>query len=230
MRKFTSFPLRLFLTGLATLLPFVITVLVVGWIVKLADAYVGPSSYFGQLLGTMVGDDYKYPGYFIGYLVVILCIILLGFLVTRATVSRFQKSVNHMFARIPIFGKIYSAVVQAVELFGQNGAGVGLEKFGGVGLANLGTVTTIALLTSSQRYTLSDGKAYVLVFVPNSPIPATGFNVLVPEENFQKLDMPMEDLIKLTMSLGLLGPQTICLNTAPTVCGTNPTDNKTGQT
>ena len=54
MRKLTSFILRLFLTGLATLLPFVVTVLVVGWIVKLADAYVGPSSYFGALLVRLV--------------------------------------------------------------------------------------------------------------------------------------------------------------------------------
>ncbi len=218
MRKFTSFPLRLFLTGLATLLPFVVTVLVVGWIVKLADAYVGPSSYFGQLLVTIVGDDYKYPGYLIGYLIVVMCIILLGFLVTRATVSRFQKTVNNMFAKIPVFGKIYSAVGQAVEIFGQKGAGAGLEKFGGVGLVTLGNVTAIALLTSSQRYTLRDGKSHVLVFVPNSPIPATGFNILVPEENFQKLDMPMEDLIKLTMSLGLLGPQTICVNPSSAAC------------
>ncbi|MCL5124535.1 MAG: DUF502 domain-containing protein [Deltaproteobacteria bacterium] len=221
MRKFTSFPLRLFLTGLATLLPFVVTVLVVGWIVKLADVYVGPSSYFGRLLVSIVGDANKYPGYLIGYLIVTLCIILLGFLVTRATVSRFQKTVNKMFAKIPVFGKIYSAVGQAVEIFGQQGAGAGLEKFGGVGLVTLGNITAIALLTSSQRYVLKDGKSYVLVFVPNSPIPATGFNILAPEENFQKIDMPMEDLIKLTMSLGLLGPQTLCVNPSSGICATS---------
>jgi uncharacterized membrane protein len=209
MRKLTSFILRLFLTGLATLLPFVVTVLVVGWIVKLADAYVGPSSYFGMLLGRMVGDDYKYPGYLTGYLIVVICIILLGFLVTRATVSRFQKTLDRMFAKIPFFGKIYSSVGQAVELFGSTGSN-GMEKFGGVGLAKLGNISAVVLLTSPQRYTFLDGKPHLLVFVPNSPIPATGFNVLVPEENFQKLDMPMEDLIKMSMSLGLLGPQILC--------------------
>jgi uncharacterized membrane protein len=209
MRKLTSFILRLFLTGLATLLPFVVTVLVVGWLVKLVDAYVGPSSYFGMLLVGLVGDDYKYPGYLTGYLIVVICITLLGFLVTRATVSRFQKTLDRMFARIPFFGKIYSSVGQAVELFGSTSSGSGIDKFGGVGLAKLGNVTAVVLLTSSQRYTFHNGKPHLLVFVPNSPIPATGFNILVPEENFQKLDMPMEDLIKLSMSLGLLGPQTL---------------------
>ena len=129
-----------------------------------------------------------------------------------------------MFAKIPVFGKIYSAVGQAVEIFGQKGAGTGLEKFGGVGLVTLGNITAIALLTSSQKYILKDDKRHVLVFVPNSPIPATGFNVLVPEENFQKLDMPMEDLIKLTMSLGLLGPQTICANQVSGICDTAEED------
>lgn len=218
MRKLTSFILRLFLTGLATLLPFIVTVLVVGWIFKLADAYVGPSSHFGSLLVRLVGDDYKYPGYLIGYLIVVICIILLGFLVTRATVSRFQKTLDRMFARIPVFGKIYSSVGQAVELFGSAGSGAGIEKFGGVGLARLGDITAVVLLTSSHKYTFKDGKSCFLVFVPNSPIPATGFNLLVPEENFQKLDMPMEDLIKLSMSLGLLGPQTLCQKNSAVIC------------
>lgn len=217
MRAIFSSLFRFFLTGIATLLPFIVTVFVVTWMVKIADAYVGPSSSFGQFLVTIVSPEYKIPGYLGGYFVVVLLIIILGFLITRATVVKLHKALNNIVSRIPLVGKIYSAVDQAVDLFGQKGAS-GLEKFGGVGHVRLGNVTALCLLTSAQHYIMADGREHVLVFIPNSPIPATGFNVLVPVEDFRALDMPMEDLLKLLMSLGLLGPQALCSRLDNTTC------------
>ncbi len=220
MRAFISSLFRFFLTGIATLLPFVVTVFVVSWIVKIADAYVGPSSSFGQFLVNIVSPEYKIPAYLGGYLVVVLLIIILGFLITRATIARLHRAVNNIVSRIPLIGKIYSAVDQAVDLFGQKGNS-GLEKFGGVGQVRFGNVSALCLLTSSQHYIMSDGREHVLVFIPNSPIPATGFNVLVPIEDFRPLDMPIEDLLKLLMSLGLLGPQALGSRLAQANCVTS---------
>lgn len=208
MRAILSSLFKFFLTGIATLLPFIVTIFVVSWIVQIADAYVGPSSAFGRFLVTIVSPEYKIPGYLGGYLVVVLLIIILGFLVTRATVAKLRKAITEIVSRIPLIGKIYSAVDQAVDLFGQKGNS-GLEKFGGVGQVRLGNVTVLCLLTSSQHYMMADGKEHVLVFIPNSPIPATGFNALVPVEDFRPLEIPVEDLLKLLMSLGLLGPQAL---------------------
>ena len=208
MRSFFSSLFRFFLAGIATMLPFIVTIFVVSWIVKIADAYVGPSSSFGRFLVTIVSPEYKIPGYLGGYLVVVLLIIILGFLITRATVAKLHKAITSILSRIPLVGKIYSSVEQAVDLFGQKGNS-GLEKFGGVGQVRFGNVTALCLLTTPQHYMMADGREHVLVFIPNSPIPATGFNVLVPIEDFRPLDMPMEDLLKLLMSLGLLGPQAL---------------------
>ncbi|MBI4962015.1 MAG: DUF502 domain-containing protein [Desulfomonile tiedjei] len=200
--------LRFFFTGVATLLPFAVTVFLVSWLVRITDAYVGPSSTFGAFLVTISGTQYKYSGYIVGYLVVVLLIILLGFLVNRATVSRLHRAVDRTFARIPLFGKIYATVGQMVEIFGQKGQG-GLDRFGGVGQIRMGNVKMLGLLTSRQRYLMPDGREYFLLFVPNSPIPATGFNVFVPVEDFELLDMAVEDLAKVLMSLGLLGSQVL---------------------
>jgi uncharacterized membrane protein len=208
MRGFASTVIRFFLTGVAALLPLVVTAFVVTWLVKLADAYIGPSSSFGRFLLTVVGQEQKYAGYLAGYLVVILLIVLLGFLVTRATVTKFRRAIDGMFAKIPLIGKIYTAVGQVVELLG-NKDQKGLEKFGGVGQVTVGNIKLLCLLTSNHRYIMGDSLEHFLVFIPNSPIPVTGFNLLVPIEDFQRLDMPMEDLGKLFMSLGLLGPQVL---------------------
>lgn len=207
MRTFASAIVRFFLTGTAALLPFVVTIFVVSWIVRFADAYIGPSSSFGLFLLTIVGDSHKYPGYVAGYLVVVLLITILGFLVNRATVVRVHRAVDAIFAKIPLIGKIYSGVGQVVDVFGKKEQA---GRFGGVGHIRIGNVRMLGLLTSTQRYILKDGRPHLLVFVPNSPIPATGFNALVPEEDFVQLDMTVEDLAKLLMSLGLIGTQVLC--------------------
>jgi uncharacterized membrane protein len=208
MRSFLTTIFRIFLTGLAALMPLVVTILVAGWIVRLADSYIGPSSNFGKFLVNIIGPTDPFPGYVVGYVVVAMLIFVLGFLVTRATVSRVHKAIDDMFAGIPLVGKIYKAVGQAVDLL-RGADKKGLERFGGVVQINLGSAKMVALLTSHERYTLADGREHILVFIPNSPIPMTGFNVLVPADEVQHLDMSVEDLAKLFMSLGILGPQVL---------------------
>lgn len=224
MRPFASAVVRFFLAGTATLLPFVVTIFVVSWIVRFADAYIGPSSSFGLFLLTIVGDTHKYPGYIAGYLVVVLLIMLLGFLVTRATVARIHRAIDSLFAKIPLVGKIYSGVGQVVDVFGKKEQA---GRFGGVGHVRLGNVRMLGLLTSTQRYELEDGGQHLLVFVPNSPIPATGFNVLVPVEDFVQLDMTVEELAKLLMSLGLIGTQVLSGLSVPIELGKIGNERKT---
>lgn len=225
MRTLASTLVRFFLTGVATLLPFWVTVFVVSWLVGVADAYIGPSSKFGLFILKIVGDANKYSGYLAGYLVVILLIILLGSLVTRATVSKIHQTIDAMLARIPLFGRIYSTVGQMVEIFGKKN-GSGLDRFGGVGYVRVGNVKMLGFLTSGQSYILEDGTEHFMVFIPNSPIPATGFNALVPAEDVVRLDMPMEDMAKLLMSLGLLGPQVLCRSNGFSQNGKAPHDRK----
>ncbi len=208
MRQLASTFVRFLLTGLATLLPFIVTVFVVGWIVRIADAYIGPSSSFGLFILQIVGDANKYSGYLAGYLVVVCLLVLLGFLVTRATVAKIHEAINGMVARIPLFGKIYAGVEQVVEIFGNNRGG-GLDRFGGVGYVKLGNAKMLVFLASAQTYPLVDGEKHYMVFIPNSPFPVTGFNALVPEKDFTRLDMPLEDMAKLLMSFGLLGGQVL---------------------
>ncbi|MGO9121277.1 MAG: DUF502 domain-containing protein [Desulfomonilaceae bacterium] len=196
--------IRLFLTGAATLLPFVITLYIVSWGVMLADAHIGPSSNFGVFIVKLVGPDYKYLGYLVGYFVAIGLLILLGFLVTRATVARIQRAIDSTVAKIPLVGKIYMGVGQIVDLFGRKDQS-GSERFGVVGQIRVGNVKILGFLTSGDTYIMSDGREHLLVYIPNSPIPFTGFNMLVPSEDFQRLEIPVEDAMKLLMSFGLLG-------------------------
>ncbi len=203
---FVRTAVKFLFTGIATLLPFVVTIFVVTWVVRIADAYIGPSSYFGTLVQKLSGPHMVYAGYIVGYVVSILLIMLLGFLVTRATVARVHHGIDAMFTRIPLFGKVYATVGQIVELFNKKNGGE-LNRFLGIVQFNVGNIKMLGLLSTSERFLLKDGREHVLLFLPNSPIPATGFNVMVPVEDVQVLDLPVEELAKLLMSLGILGGQ-----------------------
>jgi uncharacterized membrane protein len=95
-------------------------------------------------------------------------------------------------------------VGQIVDLFGRKDQS-GSERFGVVGQIRVGNVKILGFLTSSDTYIMFDGREHLLVYIPNSPIPFTGFNMLVPSEDFQRLEIPVEDAMKLLMSFGLLG-------------------------
>lgn len=208
MRILVSAVVRFFLTGMAALLPLVVTVFVLSWLVRLVDAYIGPSSAFGPFLVTIFGPERRYAGYVVGYLVVVVVAVLLGFLVTRATIARIRRAIDSTFASIPLFGHVYTAVGQVVSLLGQE-QGARLGRFGGIVEVRIGGVSILALLTSEERYVLSDGREHFLVFIPSSPLPVTGLNILVPVEQVRRVDMPVEDLAKVMMSFGLLGPQVL---------------------
>jgi uncharacterized membrane protein len=207
---------RFFITGVAVILPFAVTVFILGWVALLADAYIGPSSSFGRFLVTVFGPDPKFC-YTSGYLSACVLIVLLGFLVTRATVARVRMAIDRRIAQVPLVGKIYKAVAQAAALLDRK-PGEGTNRFGGVALVRLGDVRILALLTSNETYRVgADQTECRLVFIPSSPVPATGFNILVPVDRVERLDMPVEDLLKLLMSLGVLGPQ--ILSTAQPATG-----------
>jgi uncharacterized membrane protein len=184
--------------------------------VRFVDAYIGPSSSFGSFLLRIVGDSHKYPGYVAGYLIAVMLIILLGFLVNWAAVARVQRAIDSLFAKIPLIGKIYTGVGQVVDIFEKKEQA---SRFGAVGHVRVGNVRLLGLLTSPQRYSLQDGREHLLVFIPYSPVPATGFNMLVPEEDFVQLDMSVEDLAKLLMSLGLLGTHVLPGTSMPIKAG-----------
>lgn len=74
---------RIFLAGVLVLLPLAVTVVLVGWVVSLLSAYVGPKSWFGQALvalGLRVNDDAVAP-YVIGLLFMAAAVFVIGLLV-----------------------------------------------------------------------------------------------------------------------------------------------------
>ncbi len=77
--------LRYFISGLVTILPFVVTIGIVIWLVNFFLSYLGPNTMFGKLLNN-IGIQFKYQGimaYIIGWGLILLLIFIIGVFVNN---------------------------------------------------------------------------------------------------------------------------------------------------
>lgn len=68
---------------------------------------------------------------------------------------------------------------------------------------------SIAFQTADTPRQMQDkvGQALVTVFVPTTPNPTSGFLLLVPESEVIWLEMPVEEALRLVISLGVVAPE-----------------------
>ena len=191
---------RYFLAGLLVFLPVAITLWFLGWVVELLDSVLGvlpaafhPNSYL------------PIPIPRLGAVVTLVLILFLGFLTRGVATRRFLAFWENLFAKIPVFRGIYTAVQKLVQtFFGQSNAQrqVVLIEYPRAG------VFTVAFAMGRAWPDLEDKKNVQLVnvFVPTTPNPTSGFYLLVPSHEVTPLNMTIEEAFKLITSGGLITP------------------------
>ena len=199
--------------GSLVVLPFVLTVLIIGWGINWIVAAFGPGTWFGDLLSisgaALVGPQREWLTYLIGAILVLIILWLFGFAVRTRAQRTLQHVLDDVLAKVPVFRAVYRPVSQVVRLFaGSNADLSGLP----VVMCRLGGeqgVDVPAFLASPQTYEVK-GEPRLLVYLPTSPLPAWGGLVLVPESAVIPVpNMDADALIKLYFSFGVLAPETI---------------------
>lgn len=199
--------------GSLVVLPFVLTVLIIGWGLNWIVAAFGPGTWFGDILqisgAALVGAQREWLAYTIGTVLVLIVLWLFGLAVRTRAQRTLQHVLDDVLAKVPVFRAVYRPVSQVVRLFaGSNPDLSGLP----VVMCRLGGeqgVDVPAFLASSQTYEVK-GEKRLLVYLPTSPLPAWGGLVLVPESAVIPVpNMDADALIKLYFSFGVLGPETI---------------------
>ena len=188
------------LTGLALVLPLVVTVWVFSVVVLPLDAWLQP------LLVRAVGRTI--PG--LGLLTLLVLLYVVG-LIGRNVLGRLVFGVlENIFRHIPGASSVYNATKELLAAFnlGNDGAPAFREvcviEYPRVGLYALGFVT------SRVAFVAADGvHSTMTVFIPNPPNPATGQFVVVPEADVISIDLTVEEGIKMVLSGGLVAPAEI---------------------
>ena len=198
-----------FLTGLAVVLPAVISLAVVKWLFGTIASITDLLLFF--LPRTLTHEDAgRGPMYWYWSLAALLLAVLLisgiGRLARNYVGQKMIEWAEVVMLRIPLFNKIYGAIKQVNEAFSTGGKNsfktVVLVEFPREGMHSIGFLT-------SERHDEVQAKTQakgVCVFVPTTPNPTSGFLILVPENKVTKLDMSVAEAIKYIVSLGAISP------------------------
>jgi uncharacterized membrane protein len=194
------------IAGLLLVLPFVVTFWIVYWLYTTLDLYV--ISPVSQLVvraaaGSRVDAVLQYVAPLVGLALVGLFLYFLGF-VARSRVIRLFDT---FLLRVPIVTSIYSAASRMFQSLGGTGDMSRFKRVVLVSFPHLG-MRVPGFVTSSCR-DLSTGRTILCVYVPTTPIPTSGYMLLVPEEEVTDLDWSLEETIQAVVSFGLTAPEEV---------------------
>ena len=202
LRKLSSY----FLAGLLALLPLIITVAVVGFIFTEVIRWVGPRSHFGRFVHS-VAEVTTIPAavaYALTFIAVVALILAFGLLATRLTGRRARELVNRLIARIPFINKVYGSAEQVVQLFNSHNPDT-VSALSRVVLARFANTQVLGMLANSDEVVVG-GVPHLFFYLPHAPLPATGGVYLVPVTDITYIEMSVEDMTRIELSLGSLGP------------------------
>ena len=199
LRRFTG----TLIAGLFALLPMVITVAIVVLLVNKLVQWFGPQSQIGMVIVSAL-DIPRWLSYLIALAAVICFIWVVGVLAKRITGRKISALIEEGIAKIPFINKVYSSVDQVVAMFQKkDDAAAALSN---VVLATIANVSVLGMLASDDPVII-DGVPHFLVYLPSTPIPSSGQNLLIPCDSVRDVDVTVEEMTKILISLGSLGPR-----------------------
>lgn len=194
---------RLLVTGLLILAPVALTVFVLVQLFQWMDGIFAPL--VDGILAATLERPVHIPG--LGLLLTFLVVLLLGWLSTRVAGRRVLRWMEGLIRRVPVAKSIYGATKGILEAVSHDQA----EAFKRVVLVEYpkANLFAIGFVTSGSRWghvheRLAD---LLLVFVPTTPNPTSGFLLLVPRAEAIELPMTVEEGIRMVISGGILQPE-----------------------
>jgi uncharacterized membrane protein len=188
--------------GLLVWLPIGVTILVFSLMFDLMDRLLLllPSAYRPeQLLG------FRIPG--LGAILAVMVLLATGLAAANLLGRRLVTSYERLLGRIPIVRSIYSGVKHFAEVvFSDSNASfkkVLLIEYPRPGLYSIAFQTS----ENPEEVQARTGDEIVTVFLPTTPNPTSGFMLFVPRSAVTELDMPVEDALKMVISLGVVLPR-----------------------
>ena len=109
-----------------------------------------------------------------------------------------------MVGHIPLVKSIYGPVKQVVEMFAnQDETALKGMKVVHCYLGDNEAAGFLGLLPSDDVYRFQQRDCHV-IYLPSAPMPMTGFNMFVPVDRVHIVDMGVDDLMQIYLSLGVM--------------------------
>ena len=196
-----------FFTGLAIVLPGVITLAVVKWFFGTVSSMTDLLLFFLPKSLTHENGGAGPMFWYWSVLALLLAVALvsvIGVLARYYFGKRLFAWADSLMLRVPVLNKIYGTIKQVDEAFTSGKKSsfqtVVLVEYPREGIYSVGFITS----ARADEVEKKTGKKCVCIFIPTTPLPTGGFLIVIPEEKVIKLDMSVADGFKYIISIGAL--------------------------
>lgn len=195
---------RVFLTGLAVVIPAGLTIYILFFIIGMMDnlLQIIPTDYHPENL-----LHFHIPG--MGVIITVLLIFFCGLVTTSYFGNRIIVFGERIVGRIPFVRSIYQAIKRIADgLFmdrAQSFKKVVLVEYPRRGVYSIGFVTCTP--NGQIQGCLGQMSPYLGIYIPCALTPTTGFFVMVPRDELIEVGMSVEEAFTLIISAGIVTPQ-----------------------
>ena len=165
------------------------------WVFSLLPPDYNPESYLPFLI----------PG--VGLLLALVGLTVIGALTAGILGRAARRLIDGVLNRVPVIRSLYAAINQIMETVLANKSSAFREcvliEYPRKGIWTLGFFTGVA---QGEVQDVITEDTLINVFVPTTPNPTSGFLLFVPERDIIRLQMPIEDGLKLVISGGIVTP------------------------
>jgi uncharacterized membrane protein len=199
---------RRILGGLLLVLPFLITFWVVYWLYSgLKQVVIDPLAQLVLWQVQRVKPEASLPSWFesyaaplIGILVALVLLYCLGFFVN----SRLRRMLDSALLRLPGVSVVYNGVRQVLQTLDRQRARQRQQRVVLIPFPHPG-MKVLAFVTATCR-DIDTGKVILCVYVPTTPVPTSGYFLLIPEEEATEVNWTSEQSLQTIISAGLTAP------------------------
>lgn len=199
---------RIFLTGLAVVIPAGLTIYILFFIIDMMDNLlrVIPDGFYHDKLHWL-----HIPG--LGVIVTVLLIFICGLVTTSYFGNRLFRFGERLVGKIPFVRSIYQALKRIAEsLFmdkAQSFKKVVIVEYPRRGVYSLGFITGTP--NGEIQKSLGTQSPCVGIYLPCALTPTTGVFVMIPEDELIEVCISVEEAFTLIISAGIVTP-TECLS------------------
>ncbi len=201
-RSLSNIARDIFVSGILVIVPLILTFILLKLLVESADGWVKP------IIIRVFGQPLDFP--FAGIIITLALILIAGILAANVFGNWLIRLWELALLRIPFVNFVYGSAKQFIQALTlpQKKAfkSVVLVEYPRAGVYAVGFLSGQTTIQTAQGR-----KEYLVIFIPSTPTPFTGIPILFPAEAVTKIDLPIEEGIKLAVSGGIITPAAIDL-------------------
>ena len=177
------------IAGIIILIPLLVTLYLLTFAFETLDGFFAPI--FTQIFGRKILG--------VGFIVLLLLTFLLGTISKFAIVTKIIQWIESLILKTPLFGAIYNTTREVASSF-QGGKSTGFTTPVTIEYPK-SDVWTMGFLTRTIEF--DEKGTHGIVYMPSTPVPSTGWVVLVPIEKINFLDLKADQAMKLIVAGGI---------------------------